>query len=149
MTRTELSVRFWRRVSVGNPDQCWPWQGGRNRQGYGKVTLTIDTMRYRTVSAHRVAYELRREPIPPGFLVCHHCDNPPCCNPAHLFIGRHIDNSRDMYRKDRYGKVTRAQVLAIRRDYRPGLAVQLAQKYNMTTVNLRMIAKGQVWNHIR
>jgi len=51
--------------------------------------------------AHRVAYEVQRGPIPVGLFVCHHCDNPPCCNGRHLFVGTTTDNMRDMWKKQR------------------------------------------------
>jgi hypothetical protein len=94
--------RFWAKVDrSGGPDACWLWTAGtfRLRNGYGK--FGADPAASRTVYAHRFAYELSHGPIPPGLLVCHHCDNPPCCNPAHLFLGTIADNMRDMSDKGR------------------------------------------------
>lgn len=79
-------------------DGCWEWTASRNeaRRGYGQ--LNVDG---RPVMAHRVMYELFVGPIPPGLCVCHHCDNPPCVRPDHLFLGTHGDNAKDRDMKGR------------------------------------------------
>lgn len=84
---------FWSRVDVRGPDECWPWMNAKTPNGYGTVYFGG-----RMVGAHRVSWELTHGPIPDGLFVLHHCDNPPCCNPAHLFTGTHTDNVRDMRR---------------------------------------------------
>jgi hypothetical protein len=75
---------------------CWEWQRYRLWTGYGR--MTVDG---RMTNAHRVAYELFIGPIPPGLIVCHRCDNPPCCNPEHLFTGTWQDNTNDAMAKGR------------------------------------------------
>jgi hypothetical protein len=88
-----LAERFTRFLTPGAPDDCWEWRGNRNNRGYGKLGK---------IYAHRVAYELASGPIPSGLEVMHSCDNPPCCNPAHLSVGTHADNMQDMARKGRH-----------------------------------------------
>lgn len=89
--------RFWAKVDKsGGPDACWPWTGCRNRQGYGATTLGG-----KRTGAHRVALALVTGPIPEGRFACHKCDNPPCCNPAHLYAGTPLDNARDSSRRGR------------------------------------------------
>lgn len=79
------------------PEVCWTWQGGKFNDGYGSFTL-----RNITYHAHRVAYLIANGPFNQLLLVCHHCDNPPCCNPEHLFLGTQSDNIIDCFQKGRY-----------------------------------------------
>lgn len=88
---------FWRRVAVRGPDDCWPWTGARA----GKMRYGCLWWADRVRVAHRVAWELTYGPIPPGVQVCHSCDNPPCCNPAHLFLGDNQENVADREAKGR------------------------------------------------
>lgn len=104
-TYPPLEVRLNAKVDrSGGPDACWPWtgSGGRARGGgvYGHLKL-----RDVVVTTHRLAWELANGPIPPGMFVCHRCDNPPCCNPAHLFLGTATDNARDRDAKGRQRNV--------------------------------------------
>lgn len=75
---------------------CWIWLYGLTSEGYGTVRF-----RGRSRRAHRVSWVLHRGPIPNGAFVCHHCDNPICINPDHLFIGTAADNNKDRRRKGR------------------------------------------------
>lgn len=95
----EFKLHFWAKVDrSGGPEGCWPWLGVRNASGHGRVNRERGSPLY----THRVAYELSSGVrLAKGDLVCHRCDNPPCCNPAHLFVGTAADNIHDMVAKGR------------------------------------------------
>lgn len=104
----DFLARFWSRVDLASgAEDCWEWSGrrdGRSDQGYGFITLSNVPVR-----AHRVAYELASgRPLQSDQFVCHSCDNPPCCNPAHLFIGSVVENNRDSRAKGRHYQASKA-----------------------------------------
>lgn len=112
-------VRFWAHVDKsGGPDACWPWQGGHVARGYGHTTWSDDYVRTE-IMAHRQAYEFEVGPIAEGLQVCHKCDNPPCCNPAHLFLGTPSENLVDAYTKGRRKRAVPSQRAAI--NHRQGI----------------------------
>lgn len=88
--------RFWPKVAVGGPDECWPWTACVTHDGYGVLRIAGHNKR-----AHRLSYELHGGAIPQGMYVLHSCDNPPCCNPAHLRLGTQRDNGADMKARGR------------------------------------------------
>ena len=88
--------RFFEKVE--KTEKCWGWLAGTNKDGYGKFK-----MRGKTLQAHRLSWVIHNGIIPEGMCVLHHCDNPPCVNPAHLFLGTILDNNRDRDAKGRNG----------------------------------------------
>jgi hypothetical protein len=104
MAVKDISARFWSKVDKRTPSECWPWAASRNGFGYGMFGITRERGTTKIYKAHRVAYELTRGTIPDGQCVCHTCDRPPCCNPAHLFLASHRDNMHDRDRKGRNGR---------------------------------------------
>jgi len=149
-----IAQRFWPKVDVRGPDECWPWKAFRMPAGYGQVggELKPDGTR-RMEYTHRVSWELHFGPVPAGMVVCHRCDNPPCVNPKHLFIGTTQDNASDAKAKGRTAlgerngqvKLTDAQVREIRRRHAAGGVTQrsLAHKFGVQYMQISRIVNHQ------
>ena len=133
---------------------CWVWTGLRHEGGYGEFKGGGHRF------AHRFSYELHKGPIPTGLLVCHKCDNPPCVNPSHLFVGTQKDNMQDMVAKGRHRRtgmsgssnpqavLSKFAVQAIRADYATGRFRQrdLARKYGISRTQVSRIVRGEHWS---
>lgn len=92
----EIEPRFWARVGRRQQSECWPWMSAKDGHGYGAVWHGG-----KLCKASRVAWSMVNGSVPPGMCVCHACDNPACCNPAHLWLGSHRANMQDMVAKGR------------------------------------------------
>ena len=134
-------------------DSCIEWPKYRNALGYG-----VRRYHGKLWLAHRVAWTEANGAIPTGLCVLHKCDNPPCINPEHLFLGTNLDNARDMVRKGRQAnvrgernpkaKLTEHQVKVIRGCRRMGCSLKyLANRYGVTMANISDIGNGDTWNH--
>lgn len=135
-------ARFWSKVDVQNPEACWEWRAKRSDFGYGV---------FKSEKAHRVAYQLLSGPIPDGLFCLHKCDNPPCCNPHHIFLGTLADNNRDAAAKGRRpkgekhprSKLTDEQVEEIRNSPETGAA--LARKFGVSKSTVSGIRTYTHW----
>jgi hypothetical protein len=144
------------------PDgECLVWVGARHPAGHGSIGVGVGSAK-RKIGTHRLMWELARGPIPDGLCVCHKCDNPPCCNVEHLFLGTVGDNNRDMFAKRRHGtggrlgernqnnRLTPGAVIEIRRLHATGLSypqISLAVP-NATISNVHCIVHGITWRHL-
>jgi hypothetical protein len=93
-----VEARFWSKVDRRGPNECWPWMASVRRKDEGYGAFWLDQ---RHQPSNRVAWTLTNGDIPEGMVVCHKCDNPPCCNPAHFFIGTRAENDEDRIAKGR------------------------------------------------
>jgi hypothetical protein len=146
---------FWERVDrSGGPQACWPWRGCRGRDGHGQVRFCG-----RNIGAHRLAWSLANGlDLDGGMVIRHLCDNPTCCNPAHLQIGTHADNVADRVARGRSAKGVRngraklcpMRVERIRAWHRRGLATtnELAQLFGVSPKAIRRVVAGEVWKSV-
>jgi hypothetical protein len=147
-----IAERFLKFYKPGPPDKCWQWTGTIHHRGYG----VIGDNKNRQYLAHRLAYEHANGPIPEGLYVCHTCDNPPCCNPAHLFVGTDADNQADKARKgrsthgakSRSAKLTESDVRIIRSLY-PGMSQQaIADRFHVNQTIVSDIVRRVTWKRL-
>jgi DNA invertase Pin-like site-specific DNA recombinase len=148
-----LKQRFWQKVVIISEDGCWEWTGSRNKDGYGQIWVNGKNKR-----TNRVAWELHFGEIPEGLCVCHHCDNPACVRPDHLFLGTQKDNAQDMVKKGRsaFGekmgnsKLNETQVKEIRELYNSGLFTykELGNKFGISISNIRDITNKKIWSQV-
>lgn len=122
-TWDDLEERFRRKVRVGGPDECWEWTAAKLSWGYGYWSLPKSR---KQILAHRHVFGRLVGSIPKGLYVLHKCDNPPCVNPGHLFLGTADDNIRDSIAKGRYHGLKRNQMDMIREIY---ASLPTTQKY--------------------
>jgi hypothetical protein len=157
---------FWKRVQ--KTDECWLWLGSKLPRGYGYWRTNG-----RRIYAHRYVWSITFGAIPESLFVCHHCDNPSCVRPSHLFIGTTKDNMEDMCRKgrgatgERHGskthpesrprgqqifgaKLTEEIVGALRREYAAGgiSITTLAQKWSLTRSLVSHVIMREAWKYV-
>lgn len=158
-TRRPVEERFWEKVDQsGGPEACWPWTATTCSWGYGLFRFrSKETMK----RSNRVAWYLTTGEWPGDLLVCHHCDNPACCNPRHLFLGTNADNKSDSRQKGRVAlgyvshsgetspkaKLTLMQVAAIRARYAVGDISQLTLglEFGVSQTQVGRIVRGVQW----
>jgi hypothetical protein len=131
---------FRSKIDFAHETGCWPWVGAVDAYGYGQFQ--------RCTKAHRFSWQVHRGPIPNGKCVLHRCDNRRCVNPAHLFIGSHADNNKDMAKKGRHGrrKITNDQVREIRASSLT--QKELGRKYGLDQTTISDIKLGYTFKYV-
>lgn len=132
---------------------CWNWNGVLNCNGYGVKRYKGDKW-----LAHRLYYTRFKGQIPPGYLVCHKCDNPKCCNPSHLFVGTTRTNMIDMAQKGRsktpWGK-NHPDSIPIDLDKLRGMVMMkmsheaIAQHFGVSEGHMTRIINGKTWHDFK
>lgn len=167
----DRATAFWSKVKIGDPADCWEWQGCH-------LTKTTRSLPYgqfyisktKKLRAHRAAYMLSKKTDPGASLVCHSCDNPKCCNPAHLWLGTPADNNADRAKKGRSAKaehltsehrsqkgeshgcakLTTDEALRIRILYDEGANLgDLAAMFSVSKTTICKIGKRRTWAHLQ
>lgn len=148
--------RFWSKVAPPNVGGCLLWTGAKfKRGGYGQFSMRG----HRTLRAHRVSFFLCGGTLGASEVVCHRCDNPPCCNPDHLFAGTARENTRDCVEKGRlvlpntrgannaFAKLSNENVVSIRERIGAGVALTaLAREHGVTVQAISNIKRGKTWS---
>lgn len=165
-TRTHqkpIEVRFWKKVKRDGPiaradlGPCWIWTASVDRKNYGRIGKCDGTTKW--IAAHRLSYIIHHGPILDGLCVLHKCDNPPCVNPDHLFLGTIKDNSLDMYQKGRENvlrgesqprsKLNNVKVVEIRALHARGITyAELGRRFSMSAGAMWSVCSRRVWRHV-
>ena len=151
-----LEQRFWAKVDKsGGDDACWIWTAAVVKdKGYGKLSVSTSVWK----PAHIVSWRLANGAVPSGLCVLHKCDNPPCVNPKHLFLGTLADNNADMKSKDRHQRgerhydaiLTDEDIPKIRLAYanRQASYSVLGRRYGVSGSAIYAVVKRKTWKHI-
>lgn len=161
----KIIKRFWARVNIKDPDECWEWQAGFNsaKPGYDYGCLYFERRSHlanRVSLSIKIGRRLKKEEH-----ACHTCDNPRCCNPNHIFLGSHLANMRDMYAKGRNrptrgeahpgSKLTEEGVRRIRKltklreKYNKYTLKYFADRYEVDASLVKAVILRRAWKHVQ
>lgn len=159
--RKTIKERFIKRIQIIE-NNCWIWTGPKDKDGYGLCGVSYPDQR-----AHRTSFKIFKGEILSGMFICHTCDNSSCCNPDHLYMGTHSDNTRDAIERNRMdrgpcpskalkgeknpkAKLNERKVKNIRRLHSTWKMTHalIARKYNVSESSITKLLKRKSWNHI-
>ena len=159
MRKQNTPEKFWSRVLKRGLDDCWEWQGAKQHRGHGHLRY-----QKRLVKAHRLAYELTYGSIEEGVFICHKCNNPPCCNPKHLYAGSPKTNVDDSIKagtftrnsigaegeKNPNNKLTKKEIKEIRKmlEETDLYQWQIAEIFNCSQSNVSDIKRNRIWKEV-
>lgn len=150
-----MPAKFWLKVRISPWKSCWEYTGKLGHYGHG-----IFKLGQKRFQAHRVAWELVNGLIPNGKFICHKCDNPPCCNPDHLYVGDAKTNGRDSSIRNRYpdrkgekhslAVLNNANVIKIRNEFNPRIVTRkmLAERYSVSISTIKDVLSRRHWSHV-
>lgn len=156
--RTRLrGAPLWMRLGMSierrGPDECWPFVGHIDGDGYGRIHRGRESF-----AAHRLAWEVaNQKDFPRGKVALHSCDNRRCCNPGHIKPGTIAENNADAHAKRRHAhgermpqaKLTEAEAVDILRRRRAGESAQaLGREFGVSDRLVYLIAAGRKWPHL-
>jgi hypothetical protein len=155
--KTSIEARFWAKVDKRTAGGCWEWNGSRKARGYGQINA--GGRGGAMLKAHRVSWAIHFGSIPDGLHVLHRCDNPPCVNPDHLFLGTNKDNASDCKSKGRKASLAGEQngraklncgaVLAIRALASEGVSRdEIKDRFAISRTTVREIIERKKWSHV-
>lgn len=148
-----LPRRFWEKVNKKEDNECWEWTASKHWAGYGMILLEDR----KQIKAHRASWLLHNGTIPKEAHVLHHCDNPGCVNPRHLYLGNHKDNMKDMVERGRSAtgrrhssaKLDEVKVAEIRFLCSRGISQRKAARwYGVSQATVWSLIHRRTWKHV-
>lgn len=154
-----VAKRFWKKVNVSGPDDCWNWTASTDSRGYGQMNIEKQHWIASRLSWILHHGEIQGDVDAKKILVCHKCDNRRCVNPSHLFLGTAKDNMADMHSKGRArpprgqdsyrAKLTEEKVIQIRELKRSGVStIELSGRFGVNPRNIDRIVSRERWAHV-
>ncbi len=157
MPHSPFQEGFREKYVAVEPGGCWVWMAGTDRYGYGVITRKRAGKNINK-RAHRLSWEISKGTIPNGLHVLHRCDNPPCVNPEHLYLGTHLDNMRDRLERGWFkrgyaprgksngnSKLTGEQVKEIRKLSETMTHQSIAEIFHISQSHTTNIINGKSW----
>lgn len=146
---------LWAKIDKQSPDQCWLWKGSTNQGGYGLHVIKIGGKK-RLLVAHKLVYILFNGSVPDKLQVCHSCDNSPCCNPFHLWLGTAKENMQDMHlkfghhsKRKPYFTPDQVEEIRLKFDGKQSTIVRWRKELNISYSGLYNLLYGGSWKRAR